>query len=105
MTPGLDDGHQAVAELRASLREAYDAADRLCTVFLRAKNGVADQPLIDKAVRRVYSALHGLEQAAFNFNAVVVRVRDGDELKDGNGKVLAILDNRPPPDDEPGGVA
>lgn len=102
MITDLDTGHSTVALLRAQLRETYDAADRLCTVFMHAKHGEADQPLIDKAVRRLYGSLHDLSDAVFDFNALVVRVKDGTELKDGNGKVLAILDHLP---NEPGGVA
>ena len=98
----LDRAHEVTAELRAALRETYEAADRLCTVFMRTKNDAADQGAINKATRRVYTALRELEQRAHDFNALCVRIREGGIVKDGNGTPLGFA---PPDDGGPGGAA
>lgn len=93
----VERAHRATADLRAALHEAYEAADRLCTVFMRVKNGASDQSAIDKATRRVYTALRALEQETYDFNALCVRIREGEIVKDGNGTPLDFA--KPSPDD------
>lgn len=97
--------HRAAAALRAALHEAYEAADRLCDVMMRARNGLADQALLDKATRRLYGSMRYLEEATRHFNAICVRIREGDEIRDGNGRFIERATTPAPRDDGPKGAA